>query len=193
MTLLVAGTDITASLLAWALHLLGSHPNAEQRVHAELGTVLAGRSPTVADLPRLECLAQVLSETLRLYPPAWLLPRRAAINTTLGGHTIRRGSYVFYSPYLSHHDPLQFPDPDRFDPDRWLPERARDLSRYAHIPFGAGPHKCIGNSFSVIEAQTALATIMTRWRLRPSKNHPLRPHVFTSLTPGWLRMITERR
>lgn len=115
-------------------------------------------------------------------------PRRSRYDTR-----VRRGTYVFYSPYLSHHDPRQFPDPDAFDPDRWLPDRRRHLDRHAHIPFAAGPHKCIGNTFSILQAQAALATIPTGWRLRQSPGHLLRPDVFTSLTPGGLHMIAEKR
>ncbi|MGH3939558.1 MAG: cytochrome P450 [Pseudonocardiaceae bacterium] len=193
MTLLVAGSDTTAVTLSWALHIIGAHPSIENKIHIELQQVLGGRPVTHADLPRLDFLHRVVTETLRLYPPGWLVPRRATIDTDLGGHHITRGSYVFYSPYANHHDPLLFPGPERFDPDRWLPERAQPLPQCAYIPFGAGTRQCIGNTFAVTEVIAALATILPRWRLRPHPDKPVRPHALTTLTPGRLPMITERR
>ncbi|MGH8920031.1 MAG: cytochrome P450, partial [Actinomycetes bacterium] len=193
MTLLVAGSDTTAVTLSWALHIIGTHPGVENKIHMELQQVLGGRPVTHADFPRLDFLRRVVTETLRLYPPGWLVPRRAATETDLGGHHITRGSYVFFSPYANHHDSFLFPDPERFDPDRWLPERAQPLPRCAYIPFGAGTRQCIGETFAVGEVTAALATILARWRLRPHSDQPVRPHALTTLTPGRLLMATERK
>lgn len=193
MALIVAGSDTAAVATSWALHLIGAHPDIEDQVHAELRQVLDGRPITYADFPRLGYLHRVITEAIRLRPPAWLVPRRATTDVDLGGHRIARGSTVFFSPYANHHDPILFPDPERFDPDRWLSEQAQHLPRCAYLPFGAGTRQCIGDTFALAEITVALATITTQWRLRPHPDHPVRPQAFTTLNPGQLRMIAERR
>ena len=193
MAFLVAGSDTVAAALSWALYHISTHLDIENKIHSELRQVLDGHPITHADLPRLDYLRRVVTETLRLSPPAWLVPRRTVTDTDLGGHHIARGSYVFFSPYANHHDPLLFPEPERFDPDRWLPERAQHLPRCAYVPFGVGTRQCIGDTFAVTEVIAALATIINRWRLRPHPDHPVRPHAFTTLNPGQLCMTAERR
>lgn len=193
MTLLLAGTDTTAALLAWTLHLLGAHPDVDQRLHTELRHELGDKPPTLDDLPRLGLLRRVVAEALRLYPPAWLTPRRAATDAQLGGHRIPEGAYVFYSPYALHHAPGHHSRPDDFDPDRPEAELSYSGMGTAFLPFGAGPHKCIGNAFSLAEVHLTLATILPRWRLRPEPAHTVRPRAFTTLTPGPLPMHAEQR
>ncbi|MBL1086974.1 cytochrome P450 [Streptomyces actinomycinicus] len=193
MTILLAGTDTTASLLAWTLHLLGAHPDVDRRLHAELADELGGRPPTLQDLPRLGLLRRVVAEALRLYPPAWLTPRRAATDTQLGGHRIPEGAFVFYSPYALHRQPGHHPRPNDFDPDRPEQELAYSGTGHAFLPYGAGPHKCLGNTFSLAQVHLAVATILLRWRLRPEPSHTVRPRAFTTLTPGPLPMHAELR
>ncbi|MFF4576468.1 cytochrome P450 [Streptomyces sp. NPDC001410] len=193
MTLLLAGTDTNAALLAWTLHLLGAHPDVDQRLHTELRHELGDKPPALDDLPRLGLLRRVVAETLRLYPPAWLIPRRAATDAQLGGHRIPEGAYVFYSPYALHHSPGHHTRPDDFDPDRPEAELSYAGTGTAFLPFGAGPHKCIGNAFSLAEVHLTLATILPRWRLRPEPPHTVRPRAFTTLTPGPLLMHAEPR
>ncbi|MEU3465662.1 cytochrome P450 [Streptomyces sp. NPDC006733] len=166
-SMMVAGTETSATVLHWALIVLGSHPDIEQRVHAEIDDVLGGRPATYADLGRLPYLTRLVQETLRMYPVGWILTRRAVDDVQLGQHRIPAGADVFFSPFALHRDPVSFPDPDRFDPDRWLPERSGDIPRDAYLPFGSGVRKCIGESFAHVEMMISLATLVTRWSFRP--------------------------
>ncbi|MFE5494770.1 cytochrome P450 [Streptomyces virginiae] len=192
ITLLVAASETTAQALAWALHLLGAWPDVEAKLHAEVDAVTAGRPVTHDDLPRLTYVRATVNETLRMFPPAWLMPRLAVTDTHLGGHPIPAGTYVYYSPYANHHDPALFPHPDVFDPSRWLPDQAKP-ARCAHIPFAAGVHKCIGDTFALNEATIVLATIAARWRLRPRTDRPIRPRGYAILSTGPLTMTAEQR
>ncbi|WP_197367996.1 cytochrome P450, partial [Streptomyces clavuligerus] len=161
MTLFLGGAAITAATLAWALHLLDRNPGVAERLHHEVDTVLDGRPATHDDLARLELTARVITETLRIWPPSWMTMRTVTTDTELGGHHLPAGTAVIYSPYLIHHRADLYPDPERFDPDRWLTEQPRD----AYIAFGAGARKCIGYTYGLNDAALALATITHRWRL----------------------------
>ncbi|WP_030018147.1 cytochrome P450 [Streptomyces monomycini] len=193
MTFLVAGIETTALALAWTFHLLAAHPEEERRLHAEVDTVLAGRPPAPADLPRLTHARRVVTEALRMYPPGWALTRVTTTETTLAGHRLAPGSTVLYSAYVLHQDPVAFPDPQRFDPDRWLPERAGSIPSGAMLPFAAGNRKCIGDHFAMTEAVLALAAIAARWRLRPPTARTVRPVPAAVLSPGPLPMVCEPR
>ncbi|OKH98067.1 cytochrome P450 [Streptomyces sp. CB02923] len=193
MTFLVAGIETTALALAWTFHLLAAHPEEERRLHAELDAVLAGRPPVPADLPRLGRARRVVTEALRMYPPGWALTRVTTTETTLAGHRLAPGSTVLYSAYVLHQDPVAFPDPQRFDPDRWLPERAGSVPSGAMLPFAAGNRKCIGDHFAMTEAVLALAAIAARWRLRPPSARTVRPVPAAVLSPGPLPMVCELR
>ncbi|MGB6165619.1 MAG: cytochrome P450 [Pseudonocardiaceae bacterium] len=188
-----AGTETTAATLAWAVHLLAQHPEIEHRLHAEVDAVLAGAPASCEDLPKLELTGRVVTETLRIYPPVWMLTRTTTTNTHLGGHPIPAGSTLVYSTYLLHHRPDLYPDPDRFDPDRWTNGHTPQPPRNALIPFGGGARKCIGDTFAITEATLALATITTRWRLRPLPGHHVHPALSVSLRPRGLRMRATTR
>ncbi|KAF4408497.1 cytochrome P450 [Streptomyces lycii] len=192
---LVTGTHAAGNLLPWVFHELARHPEAEQRLHGELDTVLGhGRRPVEAeDLPRLTYARQVLFEVLRLYPPVWLLARRALEPVRLGDVELPEGAEVAFSKYALHRHPALHRDPDRFDPDRWLPERARSLPRGAYIPFGTGHRKCIGDNQAVTHSLTMLAAIASRWRLRSVPGHRVRPHARIFLDTGPLPMRAEAR
>lgn len=192
ITFFVAGTETTAAALAWALYLLDRHPDIADRLRAEVDTVLAGRPARHADLLHLELTGRIITETLRLYPPGWFLTRIVGEDTELGGHTLRAGTTIAYSPYLIHHRPDLYSDPERFDPDRWHPDRAQP-SRAAVIPFGAGAHKCIGDVFAVTEATLALATITSRWQLHTLPGHDIRIARSAILNPCGLRMRATTR
>ena len=160
VTIFSAGHETTANTLTWAWYLLSRHPDVADRLRSELGTVLAGRPPSLEDLPRLRYTEMVVKETLRLYPPAWLLtPRQTRVELELGGHRLPAGSVLLISPYVIHHNPAYFPEPDRFDPERFAPEREKSIPKYAYIPFGAGAHVCIGSTFALMEARLLLAAI----------------------------------
>lgn len=193
MTLLIAGTETTASVVAWAFHLLSHHPEVEEQLHDEADRILDGRLPVFADLPALDYTRRLITETLRLYPPAWLLSRMVTVETELAGERLKPGATVLYSPYVLGRNPDLFPDPDRFDPDRWLPERAASVPRGAMVPFGAGSRKCIGEAFGLAEATLALAAISTRWQLRPVPGTTIRPRPEAALGTGRLCMLPQPR
>ncbi len=188
-----AGTETTASLLAWSLYLLGQHPEAAQRVHTEVDTVLNGRVARHEDVARLGYTARVLTEALRLYPPGWIFTRVLTTEATLGGQTLPAGAVLLYSPYLIHRRADLYPDPDCFDPDRWLPEHTKALPRGAFIAFGGGTRRCIGDTFGMLEATLALATITTRWQLDPIPGTITRPLPRAALRPNPLRMRLHQR
>jgi len=167
VTLLMAGHETTANALTWTWFLLSRNPHVEAELHAELDRVLGGRRPEVSDLPQLTYTRSVLAESMRLYPPAWILERFALQEFEAGGYTIRRGSIVLASQYLVHRDPRWWPEPERFDPDRWLsPEQQQARPKFAYFPFGGGTRICVGEHFAWMEGTLVLATLAQRWRLR---------------------------
>jgi cytochrome P450 len=166
MTIFLAGHETTANALAWTWLLLSRNDEAETRLHAELDEVLAGRLPEPDDLARLPELDRILKESLRLYPPAWLIGRRAVQDVELGGYVLPAGSIALVSPYVTHRDARFFPEPDLFDPGRWTEEAEATRPRFSFFPFGGGVRRCIGESFALMEAKLVLATIAQRWRLR---------------------------
>lgn len=195
VTLFVAGHETTSNALTWAWYLLSQHPEVEERLHEEVDAVLGERPPALSDLPRLPYTMQVIKEAMRLYPPAWVINvRRAAADTTLGGYQLRRGELLWISPYVMHRRPAYFPDPERFDPDRWTPERERALPKFAYMPFGGGPRICIGNGFALMEAHLIVAAVARRYRLRlaPSQAIALNAQITLS-NHGGMHMIAESR
>jgi cytochrome P450 len=165
MTMVLAGHETTANALAWTWLLLAQHPEAERRLHAELDEVLGDRDPTVADLPRLVYTTRVIHEAMRLYPPAWVIGRRALEDDEIGGFKIRAGESTLMLPYNLHRDARWWPDPERFDPDRFAPEVAATRPKCAYLPFAAGPRMCIGSAFATMEMQIAVAMVARRYRL----------------------------
>ncbi|GAA3642495.1 cytochrome P450 [Lentzea roselyniae] len=193
VTFFLAGIETTATTLAWALHLLGQHPVIEQRLHAEVDDVLAGRPATYEDLPRLELTGRIITETLRMYPPAWFFTRVVTADAHLGGHPIPAGATVVFSPYLIHHRDDLYDQPESFDPDRWDSGLRPQPPRHAFVPFGGGARKCIGDTYGIVEATLALATIAARWRLEPVPGRRVHPTRGTILRPRDLRMRVTAR
>jgi cytochrome P450 len=194
VTLLLAGHETTANALTWTWYLLAQHPAIMARLHAELDDVLAGRPPTVADVPRLRYTEMVLSEALRLFPPVWGTSRRAAGDCELGGYPIPRGAVVVVSQWVTHHNPRYYPDPFQFDPERWAPEARARRPRYAYFPFGGGARMCIGESFAWLEGMLLLATLAQHWRMALVPGHPVVPLALVTLRPKYgVRMTIERR
>ncbi len=187
VTIFLAGTETTAAVLSWALDLIARHPEIERRLRTEVETVLGSAAATYADLPRLELTRRIVTETLRLRPPAWFLTRLVTADTRLGRHLLPTGTNIVYSPYLIHHRPDIYNNPERFDPDRWAAERPQP-HRHAFIPFAAGARKCIGESFAVTEAAVGLATISARWRLEHVPGLRVRPALGSILRPRELHM-----
>jgi cytochrome P450 len=165
LTYLVAGHETTATTLTWCFYLLSKHPLAARRLDEELAEVLGGRAPTVDDVPRLPYLSQVIDETMRLYPAAFLTSREAVSEDNIGGYTIPTGAWVMASPYVTHRRPDLWENPEGFDPDRFSAERSEGRHSCAYFPFLAGPHKCIGQPLSLLEMRIVLAVLWQRFRL----------------------------
>lgn len=195
MTLFLAGHETTANLLAWTWQLLARHPEVERRLHEELDGVLAdGRLPSIEDLPALRYTEMVVSESMRLYPPAWAVGRRAVEDHTVGGYLIPRGSLLLVSQYVMHRDARFWPEPERFDPERWTPEARAARPPFTYFPFGGGPRRCIGESFAVMEAVLVVATLAARWRMRALPGRTAEPRPRITLRPdGPMPMLLERR
>ena len=194
LTLIFAGAETTSLCLASAFDLLARYPEEERRLHSEVDAVLTeGRPPGRDELPRLVHTRCVLTETLRHRPPGWLFTRVTTKEADLAGQRLPRGATVLYSPYLLHHDPASFPDPDRFLPDRWRPGQTAAVPPGAMIPFAAGTRNCIGEALAMAEATVAVAFIARHWRLRhlPGRLERLRPAA--SLGPRDLVMVCEPR
>ncbi|HEX8355137.1 MAG TPA: cytochrome P450 [Pyrinomonadaceae bacterium] len=196
MTIFLAGHETTANALTWCWYLLAQNPEAEARLHAELDAVLAGgRAPAPEDVPALRYTEMVVAETMRLYPPAWALGRLALEDYEVGGYRIPRGSLVLVSQYVIQRDPRFFPDPERFDPERWTPEAKAARPQFAYFPFGGGPRRCIGEGFAWTEAVLILATLARRWRARllPGRAPELLPRITLRPGPGGVPMRLEAR
>jgi cytochrome P450 len=193
VTFFIGGTESTAVTLAWALYLVGRHREVEERLHREVDKVLAGAAATFDDLPGLDLTRRIITETLRLYPPAWMLTRIATKDAELGGHLIPAGTAVAFSPYLIHHRADLYADAERFDPDRWDDRGTAAPPHDAFIPFGAGARRCIGEAFGMTEATVALATIAARWRLEPLADREVRPALGFAMIPKDLRMRVRAR
>ena len=183
LTLLLAGHETTALALSYALYLLARHPKAQSRLRAELADVLGGRPPTYADLPRLTLLRNVVTESMRLYPPADFLGREALADCTIGGVPVRRGTNVFVCQWVLHRDGRYFPDPLEFDPARWTEAFEGALPRFAYFPFGGGPRYCIGQTFATAEAALVLATLCRRFDFAPDPTFKLELHPGITLRP----------
>lgn len=192
ITLLSAGIETSALALAWVFHEIARHPEIERRVHAEVDEVLHGRPVTFDDLPRLEYTRRVVNETLRMYP-LWILMRRAIAEVDLGAARLTPGDEVIISPHAMHFDARSHPEPDRFDPDRWTPERAAAMPRGSYLPFGAGTRQCIGNSFALTEIIAVVATVAARWRLVPVADKPVTVKVTSTAYPSRLPMTAVPR
>ena len=194
-TLFAAGHETTSNALSWTWYLLAQHPDVEAKLHAELDAVLAGRQPTLADLPNLPYSLQIIKESIRLYPPAWILNGRLALeDVEIGGYTIPQGSTVFVSPYVMHHLPQYFDEPEAFKPERFTPEFEKSLPKFAYMPFGGGARVCIGNAFAMMEAQLILATIAQKYRLILAQTEPVRykPQI-TLIAENGIQMRLEER
>jgi cytochrome P450 len=183
MTLFLAGHETTALTLAWSWYLLGAHPEAERKFHAELDEVLGDREPTAADLPRLRYTEQVAKESMRLYPPAYGLGREAIEDCEIGGYRVPAGTQVFMFQWATQRDQRFYDDPLEFKPERWTAEFNARLPKYAYFPFGAGPRACIGAAFAMMEIILALAAIGQRFRLELVPDHPVTIWPAMSLRP----------
>jgi cytochrome P450 len=193
-TFLLAGQETTSLALAWTWYLLSRHQAVEAELHTEVDRVLGGRRPEYADLARLPYSRTVISESMRLFPPAWAFSRQALGDDELGGYRLRRGWLVLVVPYVLHRLAAFWDEPERFDPLRFSPEATASRPKFVYIPFGAGPRQCIGNEFALIEAQLILATLAGRYRVCVDPHHPVEPHALISLRPRFgIRATLQQR
>ena len=194
MTIFLAGHETTANALTWTWYLLSNAPGVEARLHAEVDRALQGRLPRVDDLARLPFVERVVTESMRMYPPAWIIGRRAIGEYALGPYRVPPRTILVMSPFVTQRDGRFYENPERFDPDRWTPEFRAALPKFAYFPFGGGPRQCIGESFAWMELVLLVATVAQRWRLRLVPGHPVVPYpVVTLRTKHGLRMTVERR
>jgi cytochrome P450 len=194
--LFLAGHDTTAAGLIWFWYIMGKYPEIQQRVHDEIESVLGKNSPGLADVAKLPYLSSVIKETLRLYPPAiGIFAREAKQQMELGGYEIPRGSIVYAFSYVTHRDQRWFPDPERFDPERFLGEKERKFSPFAYFPFGAGPRACIGAQFALTEITLVAACLLRRFEfsLLLGDRDP-EPFTHLSLRPrdGLVKVLKKR-
>jgi cytochrome P450 len=183
LTLFLAGYETTANLLAWTWWLLATHPEAEEKLHRELDATLAGRAPTMDDLPKLPYTGHILTESLRLYPPAWGMARLAIEGHEIAGYRVPAGTGVAIAQWVVHRDPRWYETPEEFRPERWEGDLQKRLPRFAYFPFGGGPRQCIGNMFALMEATLVLATVAQRFRLRMEAGLEIVPLASITLRP----------
>jgi cytochrome P450 len=194
MTILLAGHETTANALTWTWYLLSQSAAVEEELHAELDRVLGGRLPTVADIPSLPFVERVITESMRLYPPAWLIGRRAIEPFPIGRYLVPARAILLMSPWVMHRDPRFFSEPQQFRPDRWSPEFKAGLPSFAYFPFGGGPRRCIGEAFAWMELILVVATIAQHWTLELVPGHPVAPQALVTLrTKYGMRMRAGRR
>ncbi|MFO0758780.1 MAG: cytochrome P450 [Byssovorax sp.] len=195
MNIFLAGHETTANALAWTFYLLSQHPELRARLEREVDAALGGKSPTLADLPKLPYAMQVFKEAMRLYPPAFAVARRATAPVTIGPYALKKNDLAIINILGMHRRADYFPEPNRFDPDRFSPEREKTIPRHAFLPFGAGARVCIGNHFALLEGQLAVAAIAQRVRLDPAPGAArVEPEPMITLRPkGKMPMVVRRR
>ncbi len=196
VTLVVAGHETVASALTWTWWLLATHPRVQEAMHAELDAVLGGRPPAWEDWPALQWTRAVVDEALRLYPPAWVVTRRALAPDSLGGFGLPAGATVITSPYALHRHPAAWSQPERFDPGRWVGERRACVVRSAYAPFGAGPRLCIGRDMALVESVALLAVLGQRFEVAPAPGVRAVPRVNARVTlrpAGGLPLLVRDR
>ncbi|MEX3104303.1 cytochrome P450 [Streptomyces sp. ST1020] len=190
LSLLMAGAETTSTTLSWALHELGRRPRSADRIRAEHAALPAGALPGAATLPFTD---RFLREVLRLHQPNWLLMRRALEPARVCGTDLPQGAEIIYSAAAMHRDPAYFPDPLRFDPDRWLDPAQQEIPPGAYIPFALGNRKCIGDFFAMTEMLVVLCSVVSRWRLHPVRGHRVRPVAQAQIRPNALPMLVSPR
>lgn len=194
ITIFLAGYETVANALSWTWCLLSQNPECERRFHAEIARELQGRQATVDDIPRLRYVEMVFAESLRLYPPAWAMGRQALNDFRLGEFNLPAKTTVLMSQFITHRDPRFFPDPLRFDPERFTPEAKARRTKFAYFPFGAGFRQCIGESFAWLEGVLLLATLAQKWKLSLVPGHRVEPEPLITLRPKYgMQMTVQAR
>jgi len=194
MTLYLAGHETTALTLTWSWYLLSQHRQVDEKLLSEWQHVLAGRAPTAEDLPRLSYTAAVIAESMRLFPPVYVIGREATVDLELGGYQVKRGYTVLMSQWVNHRDLKYFPEPEEFRPERWEDGLAKRIPKFAYYPFGGGQRLCVGNTFALMEAAIVLATVGQRYRftLDPEAVIGIKPQI-TLLPANAVPATLQRR
>jgi len=190
LTIFLAGYETAANALTWTWYLLSQNPQASAKLYAEVDRVLNGKIATVEDLPQLKYTEMVVSESMRLYPPAWIMGRKAKEDFPLGGYRLPARTSVFFSQYIMHRNPLYFTDPLQFEPERFTPDRKAALPKFAYFPFGGGNRQCIGEGFAWMELILVLATLAQKWKFELLPGHPVVPQPLITLRPKHGMMLT---
>lgn len=193
LTIILAGHETTANALSWTWMLLAQNPAAEVKLHQEIDSVLNGRLPTIDDLPPLKYTEMVFAESMRLYPPAWGIGRKAIEDHNFGDVQVKANTMVVCSQWVMHRDPRYFARPEVFDPERWTPEAKAARPKFSYFPFSAGPRQCIGESFAWMEGVLLLATLAQRWQARLVSDKPVEKMAAITLRPRMLVMTVEQR
>lgn len=198
MTIFLAGHETTANALTWTWYLLSQHADIEAKLHAEIDEVLQGRAPTAEDYPRLRYTEMIFAEAMRLYPPAWMIGRRALTDYSVGGYHVPARAILLMSQFVTHHDARWFPDPYQFKPERWTPAAKEARPKFSYFPFGGGNRVCIGEQFAWLEGVLVLATLARQWRTRLVNGHQVELQPLVTLRPkqgplGAMPMVLERR
>lgn len=183
LTLLLAGHETTANALAWTWYLLSQNPEAERKLNHEIASVLGERAPGGPDLPQLPYTRMVVEESMRLYPPAWAISRRAIDDDEIGGYRVPRKTNIIICSFVTHRHPAFWQEPERFEPERFSSARSAGRPNFAYLPFGGGPRICIGNGFAITEVQLIVATVAQRYRLRLAPGHPVELYPLVTLRP----------
>lgn len=194
MTIFLAGHETTANALTWTWYLVSQHAEIEAKIHAEIDSALGGNLPTAEDMAKLRYTEMVLTEAMRLYPPAWTIGRRALEDYQIDKYVIPAGSIILMSQYVMHHDPRYYPDPFKFDPERWTSEARAARPKFSYFPFGGGPRVCIGEPFAWMEGVLLIATIAQQWKMRLAEGQRVELRPMITLRPRYgMRMKLERR
>ena len=194
ITLFLAGHETTANAISWTLWLLAQNSTVEKKFHDEIDSVLQGHAPAVEDIPKLIYTGHVLTESMRLYPPAWGIARLVKEEVEVAGYKLVPGNGVAFAQWVVHRDPRWFEEPLKFVPERWEGDLAKRIPRFAYFPFGGGPRQCIGNSFALMEATMILATVAQKFQFRLVENHPVKALASITLRPAHgIRATLEAR
>lgn len=194
LTLFLTSFDTTSVALAWTWYLLSQNPEVEKEFHDELDRTLQGREATASDVNQLQFTRMVFTESMRIFPPSYVIPRQATEDFSIDQYTIPRGSIVLMSPYLIHHDPRFHSDPESFNPRSWDENSRNKISRFEYFPFSGGPRMCIGEPFAWIQGILALATVGQSWKLRLVPGHPVEVQPLINLRPkNGIQMTVHKR
>lgn len=194
ITIFLAGYETVANSLSWTWYLLSQNPDCERRFHEEIDRELQGRTPSYDDIPRLRHVEMVMAESMRLYPPAWAMGRYAQRDFRLGDYFLPAKTTVLMSQFIMHRDARYFPDPLRFDPERFTPEAKARRTKFTYFPFGAGFRQCIGESFAWMEGVLLLATLGQKWKMKLVPGHKVEPEPLITLRPKHgMKMLLEAR